>query len=91
MKKTSTYKTVFETVETHTLGEPTRIILSGFPKPEGHSLMEYKEYYEQNFDDYRKALMAEPRGTGMVAALLFLPSPPPPISASSIWMKPLSI
>ena len=59
MKKTSTYKAVFETVETHTLGEPTRIILSGFPKPEGHSLMEYKEYYEQNFDDYRKALMAE--------------------------------
>lgn len=79
MKKTSNYKTVFETVETHTLGEPTRIILSGFPKPEGHSLMEYKEYYEQNFDDYRKALMAEPRGhRDMVGALLI-----PPLSPSA--------
>lgn len=71
------YKHVFKTVETHTLGEPTRIILSGFPAPQGNSVMEYKEYYEKNFDSYRTALMEEPRGhKDMVGALLVRPLSP---------------
>lgn len=74
MNKPEHYKNVFETVETHTLGEPTRIILSGFPDPVGNTFMEYKEYYERHFDFYRKALMAEPRGhKDMVGALLMAP------------------
>lgn len=77
MENLSNYKHVFKTVETHTLGEPTRIILSGFPAPKGNTLMEYKEYYEQNFDFYRTALMAEPRGhKDMVGALLVDPISP---------------
>ena len=33
-------KIVFTTVETHTLGEPTRIITSGFPDIPGITMME---------------------------------------------------
>ena len=65
---------MFKTVETHTLGEPTRIILSGFPKYNAKSMIEYKEYLEANFDHYRSALMCEPRGhKDMVGALLAEP------------------
>lgn len=65
---------IFETIETHTLGEPTRIITSGFPKYNAHSMMDYKEYLEKNYDFYRSALMCEPRGhTDMVGALLVTP------------------
>ena len=38
----------FKTIETHTLGEPTRIVTEGFHKAK--SMMEYKEYLENNYD-----------------------------------------
>ena len=61
----------FKTIETHTLGEPTRIVTEGFPKYAAKSMMEYKEYLEKNYDQYRSALMCEPRGhKDMVGALL---------------------
>lgn len=64
----------FKTIETHTLGEPTRIIIEGFPKYAAKSMMEYKEYLENNYDQYRSALMCEPRGhKDMVGALLVEP------------------
>ena len=40
----------FKTIETHTLGEPTRIVTEGFPKHKAKSMMEYKEYLENNYD-----------------------------------------
>ena len=33
----------FKTIETHTLGEPTRIVTEGFPKHKAKSMIEYKE------------------------------------------------
>lgn len=52
----------FFAVDSHTMGEPTRIILHGFPELEGKTIMEKKRFLESNYDDYRKALMLEPRG-----------------------------
>ena len=64
----------FKTIETHTLGEPTRIILEGFPSYNAKSMMEYKEYLMENYDHYRNLLMCEPRGhKDMVGALLVKP------------------
>lgn len=61
----------FTTVDSHTMGEATRIILDGFPELKGNSMMEKKQYLERYFDDYRKALMLEPRGhRDMFGALL---------------------
>jgi trans-L-3-hydroxyproline dehydratase len=48
-------------VEMHTSGEPTRIILSGFPELTG-TLMEQRAQAKQNLDQYRRFLMLEPRG-----------------------------
>ena len=39
-----------KTIETHTLGEPIRIVTEGFPKHKAKSMMEYKEYLENNYD-----------------------------------------
>ena len=50
------------TVESHTAGEPTRIIIGGIPHVPGRSMMEKKEYFRQNLDFLRTALMQEPRG-----------------------------
>lgn len=54
-------RTLF-TVESHTMGEPLRCIVGGFPNIKGNSMMEKKEYFRENYDYLRKALMLEPRG-----------------------------
>lgn len=64
----------FVTVESHTMGEPTRIILDGFPELQGNTMMEKKKFLEEYCDDYRTALMLEPRGhRDMFGALLLEP------------------
>lgn len=52
----------FLAVDSHTMGEPTRIILDGFPELHGETMMDRKKYLEKNYDHYRTALMLEPRG-----------------------------
>lgn len=52
----------FLAVDSHTMGEPTRIILQGFPELQGKTMMERKQFLENNYDHYRTALMLEPRG-----------------------------
>lgn len=61
MEQASDY-TVFETIDSHTMGEPTRIIINGFPDLVGSTMIERKKYLEEYFDHYRTALMLEPRG-----------------------------
>ncbi|WP_298470519.1 proline racemase family protein [uncultured Psychrobacillus sp.] len=51
-----------ETIDTHTMGEATRIVINGFPDIVGETMMEKKEYVKENYDHLRKLLMNEPRG-----------------------------
>ncbi len=50
------------TVDTHTEGEPTRIITSGVGHIPGRNMVEKMRYFRGNCDHLRTALMAEPRG-----------------------------
>ena len=54
-------KTLF-TVESHTMGEPLRLVVGGVPTLKGNSIPEKREYFIKNYDYMRKALMQEPRG-----------------------------
>ena len=49
-------------VDTHTEGDPTRIIISGIGNIKGKNILEKLHFFEKNLDHIRKALMAEPRG-----------------------------
>lgn len=49
-------------VDSHTMGEPTRIIVGGLPPIPGKSMAEKKAYLEGNLDHVRTAVMHEPRG-----------------------------
>lgn len=49
-------------VDSHTLGEPTRIIVGGIPKIPGQTMADKKAYLENNLDHIRTATMLEPRG-----------------------------
>lgn len=49
-------------VDSHTMGEPTRIIVGGIPQIPGKTMPEKKAYLEQHLDHIRTAVMHEPRG-----------------------------
>ena len=40
-------------VDSHTMGEPTRIVIGGIPKIAGDSMAEKKQHLEQNMDNIR--------------------------------------
>lgn len=51
-----------KTIDSHTMGEPTRIIYDGFPELPGETMMEKKKYLMEHYDFLRSAIMLEPRG-----------------------------
>lgn len=61
------------TIDMHTGGEPLRVILKGFPKLEGNTVLEYRRYCKDNFDDLRTALMFEPRGHADMYGCIIVP------------------
>ncbi len=66
-----------ETLEMHTGGEPTRIVLSGYPDLQGSTLLEKRRDARERHDRLRRLLMREPRGhKEMYGALLVEPDHP---------------
>lgn len=64
-------------IDSHTEGEPTRVVTRGFPLLEGATLKEKLEDFRNNLDQLRSAVVNEPRGhSAIVGALLLEPSDP---------------
>ncbi|AWI07600.1 proline racemase [Clostridium drakei] len=62
---------VINTVESHTMGEPTRIVTGGVPKIPGKTMAEKMEYMEKNMDYLRTMLMLEQRGHNDMFGAIF--------------------
>jgi len=62
-----------KTIDMHTGGEPLRVIVHGFPKLQGNSVLEYRRYCKENFDHLRTALMFEPRGHADMYGCILVP------------------
>jgi trans-L-3-hydroxyproline dehydratase len=56
------FERMVSTVETHTGGEPFRIVTSGLPRFPGASIVQRRAWVKDNLDDVRRALIFEPRG-----------------------------
>lgn len=62
------------TVDSHTAGNPTRIILAGVDLPAGvRTVAEVREWLRTERDDVRTRLVHEPRGGSLTCAVLPLP------------------
>ncbi|MGF7159124.1 proline racemase/trans-L-3-hydroxyproline dehydratase [Rhodoligotrophos appendicifer] len=78
-------KHVISTIDSHTGGEPTRLIVSGIPL-KGRTLLEQRDYMRNNLDHLRSALMCEPRGhRGMFGAVM-APATRPEVDFGIIWV-----
>lgn len=53
-------------VDSHTGGEPTRLIVSGAPQAPAGSMAARLEWFKSNCDQLRRALVNEPRGSEVV-------------------------
>jgi proline racemase len=61
-------------VDSHTGGEPTRVVVSGGPELEGASLADKLEFFRKHHDAFRSAVVNEPRGSDVLVGALLLPS-----------------
>lgn len=61
-------------IDSHTGGEPTRVVVAGGPELGKGPLAERRERFQSEFDRFRSAVVNEPRGSDvMVGALLVEP------------------
>ena len=61
-------------IDSHTGGEPTRVVISGFPDLGAGTMAERLERFRRDYDDLRTAIVREPRGyDAVVGALLCEP------------------
>lgn len=68
------FKNYINCIDSHTGGEPLRIITSGLPPIKGDTILEKREYLLKYHDDLRKLIMLEPRGhSGMYGCILVDP------------------
>lgn len=62
-------------IDSHTAGQPTRVIVEGAPDLGTGTIAERAERFEKTFDRFRSAVVCEPRGSdALVGAMLLPPS-----------------
>ena len=63
-----------EVVDSHTEGEPTRVVVGGWPQPDGVTMAERRDTMRRDHDSLRSGVVREPRGhDAVVGALLTEP------------------
>lgn len=61
-------------VDSHTEGEPTRVVIEGWPEPAGATMVARRDALHAHADHLRRAVVCEPRGhAAVVGALLTAP------------------
>lgn len=77
---------VLTTVDTHTAGGPTRIVIGGIPPLEGETVADKMEYFHTHFDSLRKLLMLEPRGHRAMSGAVLTVSDKPTAAIGAFFM-----
>ena len=66
-------------IDSHTEGEPTRVVISGWPAPGGATMAERRETMRRTQDSLRSGVVREPRGHDAIVGALLTP----PVSAGA--------
>lgn len=82
MRDSSTTRSV-HVIDSHTGGEPTRVVIAGGPDLGGGSLAERRLIFKDRHDDFRAAVVNEPRGSDVIVGAL-LCEPQDPTSAAGV-------
>ncbi len=74
-------------VDSHTGGEPTRVVVSGGPDLSTGTLAERVERFKNEFDHFRSAIVNEPRGSDVMVGALLVPPLEPDSAAAVIFFN----
>ncbi|WP_330210421.1 4-hydroxyproline epimerase [Pseudomonas sp. AM4(2022)] len=58
-------------IDSHTGGEPTRLVMSGFPELVGASIADQLDHLRTHHDQWRRACLLEPRGNDVLVGALY--------------------
>ncbi|MDE3199008.1 MAG: proline racemase family protein [Acidobacteriota bacterium] len=74
-------------IDSHTGGEPTRVVIEGGPELGGGPLAERARIFRETFDHIRSAIVNEPRGNDAIVGALLCPPHDPACSAGVIFFN----
>ncbi|MEI2719130.1 MAG: proline racemase family protein [Gemmatimonadales bacterium] len=76
-----------EVVDSHTEGEPTRVVVSGWPQPAGATMAERRDAMRATQDHLRRAVVLEPRGHEAVVGALLTPPVRPEAAVGVVFFN----
>ena len=74
-------------VDSHTGGEPTRVVVEGGPDLGSGTLAERRARFDAGFSDWRDAVVREPRGHAAMVGALLLPPDRPDAAAGVLFFN----
>jgi 4-hydroxyproline epimerase len=74
-------------VDSHTEGEPTRVVVDGWSQPAGATMAERRDDLRARFDHLRRAVVREPRGHDAVVGALLTPPVHPDSVAGVVFFN----
>jgi proline racemase len=74
-------------IDSHTEGEPTRVVIEGWPQPAGATMQERREYLRREADHLRRAAVCEPRGHSAIVGALLTPPVTPGATSGIIFFN----
>ncbi|MGY2257951.1 4-hydroxyproline epimerase [Pseudomonas sp. SDO55104_S430] len=60
-----------QVIDSHTGGEPTRLVMSGFPQLAGQTMADKRDTLRKYHDQWRRACLLEPRGNDVLVGALY--------------------
>jgi len=74
-------------VDSHTGGEPTRVVIAGGPDLGGGTAAAQAEVFRRDHDRFRSAVVHEPRGSDVLVGALLLPPADPTCAAGVLFFN----
>ena len=59
-----------DVIDSHTEGEPTRVVISGGPDLGSNDLTTRVKRFQADFDHFRRGVVCEPRGSEVIVGAL---------------------
>jgi 4-hydroxyproline epimerase len=78
-------------VDSHTAGEPTRVVVDGGPDLGSGDLATRRERFRREFDDFRSGVINEPRGSDVIVGALLCEPADPSCAAGVIFFNNVGV
>jgi len=76
-----------QVIDSHTGGEPTRVVVSGGPDLGRGSMAERRLVFQEKFDEFRTAVVNEPRGSDVIVGALLCEPVDPACAAGVLFFN----